>query len=68
MPAWQGASGRRALISAFNQEYRLRRIEAKAGRRFTSYQQAEARLRAALGKAAATGISDSIVESVFEGK
>jgi hypothetical protein len=55
----RAASG---AYSAFNREYRNRRIEAAAqGRRFMSYQRTQARLRTTLGRIAAAGIRAGMI-------
>jgi hypothetical protein len=62
--AWAQRTG---VLHELNREYRRRRIEAvKKGRRFMSYQQAQARLRASLGKIAAGGVTSGMIERVFE--
>jgi hypothetical protein len=60
-----GRRGAPAPYSAFNREYRNRRIEAAAqGRRFMSYQQAQARLRTALARIAGGGIRAGMIARV----
>jgi hypothetical protein len=62
--AWAQRTG---VLSAFNSEYRRRRLEAfKAGRGFMSYRDAQARLRKALGKVAAGAGPVAVVRAVFD--
>jgi hypothetical protein len=56
------------LLKEFNQQYRAHRLAAEArGARFMPYRVAQARLRRALGKAAAGGITTGVIASVFDG-
>ena len=56
-------------LSEFNREYQRRRLAAKmAGRRFISYQEARARLRALLAAAAAGKFTGNVIQRVFEGE
>jgi hypothetical protein len=49
---------RSGTLAAFDSEYRRRRLDAASRRRrFMTYAQAQARLRTALGKVAASGIT-----------
>jgi hypothetical protein len=56
-------------LTVFHQEYKRRRLEAKAaGRRFMSYNQARARLRTLLEQTAASGeVPGSVMNAVFDG-
>jgi len=54
-------------LREFNQEYQQRRLAAKIrGRRFISYQEARARLRALLAAAAAGKFTGNVIQRVFE--
>ena len=54
-------------LREFNQEYQRRRLAASTvGRRFISYQEARARLRALLAAAAAGRFSGNVIKRVFE--
>jgi hypothetical protein len=56
-------------LREFNQEYQRRRLAAKmAGRRFISYQEARARLRALLAAAAAGKFTGNVIQRVFDGE
>jgi hypothetical protein len=56
-------------LREFNQEYQRRRLAAKTvGRRFMSYQEARARLRALLAAAAAGKFASNVIQRVFEGE
>jgi hypothetical protein len=56
-------------LSEFNREYQRRRLAAKmAGRRFISYREARARLRALLAAAAAGKFTGNVIQRVFEGE
>ena len=56
-------------LREFNQEYQRRRLAAKTvGRRFISYQEARARLRALLAAAAAGKFTGNVIQRVFEGE
>jgi hypothetical protein len=56
-------------LKEFNQEYQRHRLAAKmVGRRFISYQEARARLRALLAAAAAGKFTGNVVQRVFEGE
>jgi hypothetical protein len=60
---------RTGALAAFNSEYRRRRLEAaRDGRRFMTYGQAQARLRKAIGKVAAGGITAGMIGRVFGAK
>jgi hypothetical protein len=55
-------------LSEFNREYQRRRLAAKmAGRRFISYREARARLRALLAATAAGKFFGDVIRKVFEG-
>jgi hypothetical protein len=54
-------------LTEFNREYQRRRLAAKTvGRRFISYQEARARLRALLAAAAAGRFRGNVIQRVFE--
>jgi hypothetical protein len=54
-------------LSEFNREYQRRRLAAKTvGRRFMSYQEARARLRALLAATAAGRFAGNVIQRVFE--
>jgi hypothetical protein len=56
-------------LSEFNHEYQRRRLAAKmVGRRFISYQEARARLRALLAATAAGKFNGDVIRRVFEGE
>jgi hypothetical protein len=56
-------------LKEFNQEYQRRRLAANTvGRRFISYQEARARLRALLAATAAGKFTGNVIQRVFEGE
>jgi hypothetical protein len=56
-------------LREFNQEYQRRRLAANTvGRRFISYQEARARLRALLAAAAAGKFTGNVILRVFDGE
>jgi hypothetical protein len=56
-------------LREFNQEYQRRRLAAKTiGRRFISYQEARARLRALLAATAARKFTGNVIQRVFGGE